>query len=1333
MKGDFSRLRGVKAKTNHYNAVWKQQGRVQLDSDWNELIEIVSHQRKTRTEDTIGTSGAPIHHSGFQIMYPGGDSPDLLFSTGRFYAGGVLCETSPAAKIPITGFGSGNRILIDDMEIEGIPFVPPGSGEPDQWVQLTTKENPDGILGRIIHVEEGILRIDRDISSLLEDHHPHLRRLLYYSRQTDFPTAPVYSPAAGRTDLVYLDVWERHITPIEDPELREVALGGPDTDTRSRVIAQVKVLKDIGDVACIDEIEAWNYLLKVPDGRLTTGLTTPDTSNDPCQLGESGGFTGLENRLYRVEIHAIDDEGNALFKWSRDNAAFAYGVQEIYENTATGFKIDLQGNGKDELLKIKPHDWIEISGDETDLDTEKTGTLVKVLEVAGTVLTIDRDVSAYKNETSPKIRRWEISDQRPHPATQIVPGTGFQLEDGIEIKFSGTEFNIGDYWVFSARTLTGEIEILEKAPPLGITHHYCKLALLSGEADGTVSIEDCRPEFHPLTELPDTGGCCTVNVGEDEAFRDIQRAVDALKGGPGEVCIKPGVYEIDTPIIVRGNDITIKGCGGTPIIRNNAGENEGIIFQIEDAQDIVIHDLRCISNAGSRVISVKNSLFFNLYNCMLVGAGDNDLAGVVSCSGLTVNTRIADNIILGTTGIRYDRMAEQEISMHLHARVEKNLLFVLKTGILQYADTVLAGCDIIDNLILGFDLELMARSFFPQLLFNAAKKSKLYPTDDIKRAEEKRNNGAEWRSVSRSNTIAVHNLNNLLRVTATEAKSHASATQYETTLAAGTQIFYPTVNPVIHLLGTLVDGNITDNILLGDSGILVASAFEFTIANNIIEVQGAGIMLQSFIGGTIKNNFVHCQTFAISCLGQLIFGLTVSNNRMYSQQYGISFRQKPGVSFQNAFNIQIDSNIITAMEVGIEMADNSIYLADFTAVDNSITGCKQAGILLRVYGSEDQTSFERDISLQRVLQRNSFVVQGTGIDVNLPGCRLLDNDINHNMNPGNDSTNSRGIIVGSSECTVSGNTIQANIDPNGAPGPYGGIYINLGFNTAQNVDHQQIHIRHNRILGGMGNGIEIGSNINGLAIEENQILDMGLNGIAVQNQVDFVNSLVIKGNHIRNCHRLIASGVDLWWKYAGIVLTSTRKTQIIGNVICDNGIVADQGIDLPGLGAFYAKEIKEITISNNQFMNNGVPGIDNFQAVIHIPIRENVLTDIQANSDVQITNNIVKAVAFTALYLGSYVRFKGLENQQAIATDHKIIISNNQFESSFGYYTVLLGVSHSIFSGNYVSNNHPKAPSVYIGYGVDVALTGNITKGPIISQFGNNQLIESNLEIEYNF
>ncbi len=73
-----------------------------------------------------------------------------------------------------------------------------------------------------------------------------LDRPVRYDRQPDLPKAP------GMGDdgiyLAYLDVWERHITYLQDedgdePSIREVALGGVDTATRARVVWQVKTLK----------------------------------------------------------------------------------------------------------------------------------------------------------------------------------------------------------------------------------------------------------------------------------------------------------------------------------------------------------------------------------------------------------------------------------------------------------------------------------------------------------------------------------------------------------------------------------------------------------------------------------------------------------------------------------------------------------------------------------------------------------------------------------------------------------------------------------------------------------------------------------------------------------------------------------------------------------------------------------------------------------------------------------------------------------------------------------------------------------------------------------
>ena len=47
MKGDFTRV--TFRSRNHYRGVLQQQGRVQLDADWNEQVDLQAHIDETTT------------------------------------------------------------------------------------------------------------------------------------------------------------------------------------------------------------------------------------------------------------------------------------------------------------------------------------------------------------------------------------------------------------------------------------------------------------------------------------------------------------------------------------------------------------------------------------------------------------------------------------------------------------------------------------------------------------------------------------------------------------------------------------------------------------------------------------------------------------------------------------------------------------------------------------------------------------------------------------------------------------------------------------------------------------------------------------------------------------------------------------------------------------------------------------------------------------------------------------------------------------------------------------------------------------------------------------
>jgi hypothetical protein len=120
----------------------------------------------------------------------------------------------------------------------------------------------------------------------------------------EIPTAERYHPASTTSALVYLEVWRRLVSYLQDDQ-REVALGGPDTTVRARTVAQVKVL-EIPDSHQPDGLDCAHGAAYLPDdgaGRLSTLTVDPDPPTNPCAMSDVGVFTGVQNLLYRVEIH----------------------------------------------------------------------------------------------------------------------------------------------------------------------------------------------------------------------------------------------------------------------------------------------------------------------------------------------------------------------------------------------------------------------------------------------------------------------------------------------------------------------------------------------------------------------------------------------------------------------------------------------------------------------------------------------------------------------------------------------------------------------------------------------------------------------------------------------------------------------------------------------------------------------------------------------------------------------------------------------------------------------------------------------------------------------
>ena len=441
MKGDFTRFTFNANK--HYNRVLKQQGRVDLDADWNEAADIQTYLDRTLAIDVIGPVGVPKNDSGLRVTSVKTDGSDFSLSEGRIYVDGILCE------------------LTDPTEAS-------------------------------------------------------------YLTQPDLPDPPALTPQVGVTDLVYLHVWERHITALEDPDIQEVALGGPDTATRVRTVWQVQVNPNVNSSDCKD-FKGWS--LPASDGQLTVNAIQPPASTDPCVISPIGGYRGLENRLYRVEIHDGSQGGAPTFKWSRDNGSVVFAVEEFI--LGDPHKVKVKRLGRDQVLALHISDWVEVLDEDSEL-SNLPGTLAQItdLDEAQRILTLSKPISGYSLTRHARVRRWDQTSDAIPVAAGPIP-----LEDGIEVRFGGSTFKTGDYWTFTARTAIGDVDHLVSAPPQGIVHHYYPLALITWKKTGTdwtPQVENCPPSFPPLTQICAEDVCFDNSQCQLPGAETVQDALDRL-------------------------------------------------------------------------------------------------------------------------------------------------------------------------------------------------------------------------------------------------------------------------------------------------------------------------------------------------------------------------------------------------------------------------------------------------------------------------------------------------------------------------------------------------------------------------------------------------------------------------------------------------------------------------------------------------------------------------------------------------------------------------------------------------------------------------------------
>ncbi|GHJ08116.1 hypothetical protein TPA0907_24830 [Micromonospora humidisoli] len=427
MKGDISRV--TFDRRRHATSVRKQQGRVDLDADWNEQQDIQAHLRATALTDVVGAAGAPLVGGAFGLT--GG--ADLTLSAGRYYLDGVLCENDTAVSVSAQ----------PDLPAAG-PFV----------------------------------------------------------RKTDGTWLAAGAPVPPGVYAAWLQVWSQHVTAIEDPALREVALGGPDTTTRLRTVWQVRLLQagpPNTPVGCADTPPGWAELTAASTGTLAVRADPTGSSGGDCVIPTGSPYTGLDNQFYRVEILTGGTPGTAGYVWSRDNAATVATWESIDVDVLT-----VKVPGRDGSAGFTNGSWVELTDDGREQNA-LPGTLVQVDRVEGDRIVIRPGTATGSLDRAdfpsrPRVRRWDGRGTVP------AGGGELDLELGIRIRFSAAgSFRTGDWWSFPARSAVHDVQWPRVGTtPVAQTPHgprrsHGRIGIVSWDGSQWSVLRDCRPVFAPLT------------------------------------------------------------------------------------------------------------------------------------------------------------------------------------------------------------------------------------------------------------------------------------------------------------------------------------------------------------------------------------------------------------------------------------------------------------------------------------------------------------------------------------------------------------------------------------------------------------------------------------------------------------------------------------------------------------------------------------------------------------------------------------------------------------------------------------------------------------------
>jgi hypothetical protein len=457
---------------------------------------------------------------------------------------------------------------------------------------------------------------------------------LRFTQKDDIKTAaqpgwldmPAWPTPNGNQTIALLAI-AQSVTAVEDQNLKEVALGGPDSAGRLAYLQHFLRIPTTG-TDCASAATALATTLKqqgldydshtcalTSAARLQVTPVEPPTKATQCEPAVQGGYLGADNQMIRVAVTEYNHgTGKGTLVWGYNNASFLYRATLAAGNVITLLTTPLdpdhtpQAGQAVEILACT----VDL-GDGNPPSTAAGGNFIAAAEGAVMVLGSNPFNAANLQLTLPSnpgtppgkqpffVRLWNT-------ALGFTAGEATPLGDtGLAVTITNPALPpIGGrpWWNFAARPSTPQLVYPQRyltagQPPEGPRQYLAPLGVVGVNSDrGFYLVEDCSVSFLPLTKLHDCSCCSLVLDPDKDWLTTLNNALSNRAITTLSVCFQPGAFTVPSKITVSGISVRMTGAGYGTVL---TGASLEAVLEFDNCPDVSLSDFAVAAQTSGYV------------------------------------------------------------------------------------------------------------------------------------------------------------------------------------------------------------------------------------------------------------------------------------------------------------------------------------------------------------------------------------------------------------------------------------------------------------------------------------------------------------------------------------------------------------------------------------------------------------------------------------------------------------------------------------------------------------------------------------------------------------